>query len=83
MDTLSAVRNILRDSLSLGSKADSLEKSSPLLGAVAEFDSMAVVTIVTMLEDELGVTVADDELSAEVFATVGSLVEFVDMKIAK
>lgn len=82
MDTLNIVRNILRDSLSLGNRADSLDASSPLLGAIPEFDSMAVVTVVTMLEDQLGVTVADDELSAEVFATVGSLVKLVEEKLA-
>jgi acyl carrier protein len=42
---------------------------------------MAVVTVVTMLEDELGITVDDDELSAEVFMTVGSLVELVERKL--
>lgn len=83
MDTLARVKGILRDSLSLGSRADALSAASPLLGAVPEFDSMAVVTVVTMLEDELGITVADDELSADVFATVGSLAEFVEQKIAR
>ena len=43
---------------------------------------MAVVTVVTMIEDELGVTIEDDELSADVFATVGSLAEFVSQKAA-
>jgi acyl carrier protein len=36
---------------------------SRLLGALPEFDSMAVVAVVTMLEDQFGITVADDELS--------------------
>lgn len=83
MDTLAKVKGILRDSLSLGSKADALSAASPLFGAVPEFDSMAVVTVVTMLEDELGITIDDDELSADVFATVGSLAEFVEQKIAR
>lgn len=54
-----------------------------MLGGLAEFDSMAVVSVVTMLEDELGITVSDDELSADVFATVGSLVDFVESKLAQ
>jgi acyl carrier protein len=33
-----------------------------------------------MIEDELGVTIEDDELSADVFATVESLVDFVKQK---
>jgi len=82
MDTLARVRNILRDTLNLGNRADRLTADSPLLGGLPEFDSMAVVSVVTMIEDELGVTIEDDELSADVFATVGTLVEFVSQKAA-
>jgi acyl carrier protein len=81
MDTINRVKSILRSALSLGDRADGLTASSPLLGSLPEFDSMAVVTVVTMLEDELDITVTDDELSADVFATVGSLAEFVDQKM--
>jgi acyl carrier protein len=82
MDTFTQVRAILRDTLSLGDRANQLTRESPLLGGLAEFDSMAVVSVVTMLEDELGLSVGDDELSADVFATVGTLVDFVDAKLA-
>ena len=82
MDTLARVKNILRDALSLGDRADKLTADSPLLGSLPEFDSMAVVTVVTMIEDELGIMVEDDELSADVFATVGTLVDFVAQKAA-
>ena len=82
MENLVRVKKILRDTLNLGDRADKLTAESPLLGGLPEFDSMAVVTVVTMIEDELGVTIEDDELSAEVFATVGSLAEFVSQKAA-
>lgn len=82
MDTLLRIKAILRDSLSLGARADALTAESGLLGSVPEFDSMAVVTVVTMLEDEFEFSVDDDELSAEVFETVGTLKSFVDGKLA-
>lgn len=78
---LDTVRNILRDTLQLGDRADQLEASTPLLGGIPEFDSMAVVTVLTMIEDELEITIEDDEVSAEVFETVGSLAEFVSSKV--
>lgn len=80
MSTLQKVTAILRDALSLGSRADSLTLDTPLLGGIPEFDSMAVVTVVTMIEDAFGMTVDDDDLSADVFATVGSLVRFVEQQ---
>jgi len=82
MDTLPRIKKILRDTLNLGDRAEKLTADSPLLGGLPEFDSMAVVTVVTMIEDELGITIEDDDLSADVFATVGSLAEFVTQKAA-
>jgi acyl carrier protein len=82
MDTIESVRSVLRDALHLGERAARLGPDSRLLGALPEFDSMAVVTVVTLLEDQFGISVADDELSAEVFETVGSLCRFLDGKLA-
>jgi acyl carrier protein len=76
------IKSILKDSLQLGDRADSLEASSPLLGAIPEFDSMAVVTVLTMVEDEYGVQIDDDEVSADIFATVGTLSDFVSQKVS-
>jgi acyl carrier protein len=82
MDTIDAVRSVLRDALHLGDRAARLGPDSRLLGGLPEFDSMAVVAVVTMIEDQFGITVADDELSAEVFETVGSLCSFLEGKLA-
>lgn len=81
MDTIDVVRSVLRDALHLGDRAARLDSDSRLMGALPEFDSMAVVTVVTMLEDQFGITVADDELSGDVFETVGSLCRFLDGKL--
>ncbi|MEH6648943.1 MAG: acyl carrier protein [Motiliproteus sp.] len=55
---------------------------TPLLGHVAELDSMAIVTFFTALEDDHGVFVDDDEVSAELFETLASLTAFVAEKLA-
>jgi acyl carrier protein len=76
------VRDVLRDVLSLGPRADRLTRSSALLGAMPELDSMAVVGVIAALEDRFGVAVHDDEISGSTFATLGTLVEFVTAKTA-
>lgn len=75
------MREILRDTLQLGKRADDLNVSSPLFGAIPEFDSMAVVTVLTMIEDEFGIVIDDEEVSVEIFATVGALSNFVSNKV--
>ena len=75
------VRDILRDTLGLGARADRFGRDSPLLGAVAELDSMAVVDVIAAIESRLRVTVDDDEINGATFATFGSLVSFVSSKV--
>ena len=81
MNIQTDVKNMLARSLQLGARADTLTAESPLLGTLPELDSMAVVSILTALEDHFGFTVNDDEISAETFATLGSLVGFVESKL--
>ncbi len=78
---LDEVKRVLRDALQLGRRADALTSQSQLLGTIPELDSMAVVTVITAVEERFGFTVADDDISAETFATLGSLTDFVNEKL--
>ena len=80
LDVGREVVKTLQETLNLAGSR--LTTASPLLGAVPELDSMAVVTVITTLEERFGFTVADDEIDGSVFATVGSLVQFVESKLA-
>lgn len=79
---LEDVKTILADVLSLGAAKDSLTEHSALLGSIPELDSMAVVNLITALEEHFGIVVDDDEISATTFETVGSLTAFVQQKLA-
>lgn len=72
---------ILRDVLRLGARADRMDASTPLLGGLPEFDSMAVVSVVTALEEHFGFAFDDDEIRGEAFETVGSLAALVETKL--
>ncbi len=82
MQHLEEVRNILGDVLSLGDRKQALREDSILLGNLPELDSMAVVNVITALEDYYGFSVDDDEISAQTFETLGSLAHFVEQKLA-
>jgi acyl carrier protein len=77
---LDDVRAALIDTLQLGPRGTALTAESPLLGVLPELDSMAVVTLITALEERFGIVVDDDEISADTFATLGSLTAFVENK---
>ena len=81
MDVLKEVTHVLGEVLSLGGRSAAFTRNTALLGAIPELDSMAVVTLITTLEDRFGITVDDDEIEGSTFASVGSLVDFVNAKL--
>lgn len=82
MSITDVVTALLFDVFHCHDKEIKFSAETPLLGAIPEFDSMAVVSIITGLEERLGIAVDDDEIDASVFETVGSLVAFVERKLA-
>lgn len=81
MDLVGDVKRVLDEVLSLGGRTSAYTRETRLLGAVPQLDSMAVVTLITTLEDRFGIVVEDDDIDSDTFATVGSLTDFVQGKI--
>ncbi len=82
MDIKKEVLVVLDEVLSLNGRAEAFDLETPLLGALPELDSMAVVGVINMLEERFGFFVEDDEIDGASFETVGSLVAFVEGKFA-
>lgn len=82
MNTKNEVLSMLDEILSLNGRSAKFDLETPLLGAIPELDSMAVVALITGFEERFGFMVDDDEIDGSTFATVGSLVAFVDAKLA-
>jgi len=82
MEVMQQVLLVLDEGLSLHGRAASFTRDTHLLGAIPELDSMAVVSLITSLEDRFGMVVDDESIDGQTFATVGSLVDFVSSKIA-
>ena len=80
MNTVALVKDILIEALQLSDNTP-IDADTALLGSIPEFDSMAVVTVLTAIEESFGIEVDDDEISAEVFESFGTLCSFVEQKI--
>jgi acyl carrier protein len=79
---LDDVKAVLVTTLGLEGRADQIEAPTPLFGHLPELDSMAVVEVVYALEERFAIVIDGDEISADVFDTLGSLTTFVATKIA-
>ena len=75
------LRIVLGNALQLGPRAKTMNGDTALLGAIPELDSMAVVHVITALEEHFSISVADDEIGAATFATLGTLARFVEQKL--
>ena len=71
------VLSVLDSVLNLKGRTKDFSISTPLLGAIPELDSMAVVALITGLEERFGFAIDDDEIDGSTFATVGSLSDLV------
>jgi acyl carrier protein len=81
MNMIDEVRTVVDAALQLRGRLGVCDASTPLLGAIPELDSMAVVSLITALEERFGFAVDDDEIEAATFATLGSLTGFVRQKL--
>ena len=81
METLERLRPLIREALHLEASACALERSTGLLGNLPEFDSVAVIGLLTAIEEHFGFALEDDDLGADVFESVGSLCDFIDRKL--
>ena len=77
-ETLDGVKAVLIETLGIEDRASTLESETPLFGAIPELDSLAVVEVITALEERFAFEIDDDEFSGDVFETVGSLAKFVE-----
>ena len=74
------IKQLLKETLQIDG-TENWQEDTEILGSVPEFDSMAIVTILTQIEENYGIMIEDDEVSAEVFETLGALVAFISEKV--
>ena len=76
------LRALLADVLGIDAKrVATFDEQTELFGALPEFDSMAVASLLTGLEERLAVLIEDDDVDAEDFATFGTLLAFARRKV--
>lgn len=79
--TFDEVKAVVSKTLGIEGRADSLTSATSLLDSLPEFDSMAVLNVILALEEHFGVIIDDEEVTGELFETLGTLAEFVERKL--
>lgn len=74
------VIEVLVSTLGIEEQAETLDASTPLFGELPELDSLGVVELTAALESRFDIQIDDEDITGDVFETVGSLAEFVASK---
>ncbi|MCL2658279.1 MAG: acyl carrier protein [Betaproteobacteria bacterium] len=82
MDIRKELATIFDELLSLGGRSSTFTDATPLLGALPELDSMAVVGVIGAIEERFGIVFDDDEIDGSTFANFGNLVQLIDSKLS-
>lgn len=80
-DLVDAVIAVLSRIFALDRERSRIDRSTELIGSLPGFDSHSVVALMLELEDEFDMTFEDDEVSADLFTSVGTLADFVAEKL--
>ena len=78
MKLIDTVRAILDDVLYLQGTALGFSEETKLAGSIPQMDSMAVVSLVAALEEQLGIEFPEEQLDGSVFETLGTLLKFIE-----
>lgn len=82
MDVADELRKVIDGALSLNGRASKFSRQTPLLGAIPELDSMAVVSLITGIEEQFDISIDDGDIDGTTFATFGSLTDFISGRLA-
>lgn len=62
----------------LGGASERYTPDTELFGSLPELDSLALVELITVIEERFGFELDEDDITAEVFGTVESLAAHID-----
>jgi acyl carrier protein len=79
MDTATSLHHYIRDELQIDES--SLRTDTPLWGGV--IDSVALIRLISFIEEEFGVQIEDEELTPSHFGTIADIAALVDRKASK
>jgi acyl carrier protein len=81
LTTQAPTQHVLAELLArlLGGPSERYTRDTELFGSLPELDSLALVELITVIEERFGFEFAEDDITAEVFGTVESLADHIDV----
>jgi len=82
-DVEGRIKKIIVENLELGAKVKPLTDETPLIDGGLNMDSINVLELVSLIEEEFGITVRDEDINIELLANIGSLANYVRKRLGE
>ena len=76
MEALDLAKKVIAVNLQL--ELDQLTADTEIMGNFPQFNSLTIVGVIGSIEDELDCAIDDEDITTDIFATVGDLAEFIE-----
>ena len=82
--TVDSLKRLIIESLNLeGVTPDMIGEDDPLFGDGLGLDSVDALELIVVLEKKLGIKIRSHEIDPEVFASINSMLRFVESRMAQ
>ena len=82
-DVEARIKKIIVENLELGTKTKQVTYETPLIDGGLNMDSINVLELISLIEEEFGITVRDEDMSVELLGTIASLAAYVRKRLTE
>jgi len=76
-ETIQALKHLIAEKLDVNIREEDIDPDVPLLVGGLKLDSLAIVELITLSEDNFGIQFGEEDLNMETFANLRSLAQVI------
>lgn len=82
-EIIDQLKSIIVDKLDVNLRLEEIDENISLFEDGLGLDSIAVVDLIVSIEKQFSMSIADDELNADLFKSLNILADFIRLKVAR
>jgi len=80
-DTIERLRHLIAENLDLGLTVEQVDPGAALLEDGLKLDSLAIVELISLIEETFGIELGEDDLNMDAFRSTSSLAAVIDRRV--
>ncbi len=80
-ETIDRLKHLVAEKLDMNIRIEDIDPDAPLLEEGLKLDSLAIVELITLVEDSFGIEFGENDLNMESFASLRSLAHVIAARV--